>query len=340
MNDSYQIDLTEPGSTFAPFAAAEVAKECAEQESQIARYLPHFSRMSKQLKQTSEQIETSVVDVCKSFHGIAERARSTVARTADFLSSEGETVSRKQSFEGLIAKCSETLVRILNTTEEAGEISRRAVERIRQMDTASQSISAALVRMERISHENKMLAMNARIEAAHAGRHGAGFAVVAVEVVAQTQKAREVTAEVSGLITSLRELAGSTLKDLQDMNDRDHRRIEECRREVDDSLRAMQTTHGEMKSMLTGMSEEGALLANDIGSAVRGLQFQDRTSQQIAHVVEDLETLHEKLKARCGGADAGAIAPEEGFSSYTMYEERQIAGIGGTEAAAGDVELF
>jgi methyl-accepting chemotaxis protein len=192
MNDSYQIDLTEPGSNFTPFATAEVAKECAEQESQIARYLPHFSRMSKQLKQTSEQIETSVVDVCKSFHGIAERARSAVARTAGFLSSEGKAVSGNQSFEGLIANTSETLVKILNTTEEAGEISRRAVERIQQMDKAAQSISSALIRLERIAHENKMIAMNARIEAAHAGKHGAGFAVVAVEVVAQTQKARYV----------------------------------------------------------------------------------------------------------------------------------------------------
>lgn len=49
----------------------------------------------------------------------------------------------------------------------------------------------------------------------------------------------------------------------------------------------LQAAHGETKKMPTGMTEEETLLASDIGSAVRGLQFQDRTRQQITHVVED-----------------------------------------------------
>jgi hypothetical protein len=104
--------------------------------------------MSKQLKQTSQQIETSVVDVCNSFQGIAERARSTVVRASGFLSSEDGGPSNKQSFERLIDNCSGTLVKILSTTEEAGEISRRAIDRIMQMDKASQMISAALSKLE------------------------------------------------------------------------------------------------------------------------------------------------------------------------------------------------
>jgi methyl-accepting chemotaxis protein len=309
-------------------------------EAEIGRYLPHLSRMSKQLKQTSAQIESSVVDVCTSFQGIAERARETVARTSGFLSSEGSGSSGRQSFEGLIETCSKTLVKILNTQEEASETSRRAIERVQEMDKASVKISAALLTLERIARENKMLAMNARIEAAHAGELGAGFNVVAVEVVSQTEKTQAVTAQVSELIASLRSLAGSTLGDLQRMIDKDRRRADECRNEVDESLRDMQAAHGEMKKMLTGMADEGTLLAGDIGSAVRGLQFQDRTNQQIAHVVEDLDTLYAKLIAHAGPAGALEIAPAEGFSAYTMQEERQVAGIAEHEAAGGDVELF
>ena len=124
------------------------------------------------------------------------------------------------------------------------------------------------------------------------------------------------------------------------MIDKDRRRADECRNEVDESLRDMQAAHGEMKKMLTGMADEGTLLAGDIGSAVRGLQFQDRTNQQIAHVVEDLDTLYAKLTAHAGPAGALEIAPAEGFSAYTMQEERQVAGIAEHEAAGGDVELF
>lgn len=309
-------------------------------EKELAQYLPHFGRMSEQLRQTSAQIESSVVEICGSFQGIAARAQEAVSRTVGFLSEEGAEASDTGSFESLIENCSSTLVKILNVTEEAGEVSRRAVERIQEMDKASQTISGALHQLERIAAGNKILALNARIEAARAGSFGAGFAVVAMEVISQTERSQKVNAQVSSLITSLRALAGSTLDDLQSMNDKDRERVEKCRLEVNESLRDLQVAHGEMKKMLTGMTEEGAMLANDIGAAVRGLQFQDRTSQRISHVVEDLNAIRKRLAARIGDGVPVEIASVEGFSDYTMYEERVVAGIQGTESTQGDVELF
>jgi methyl-accepting chemotaxis protein len=320
--------------------SGEVAKEGLGMDTELARYLPHISRMSAQLKETSTQIESSVVGVCDSFQGIAERAKSTVSRATGFLNINGDGASSKVSFEGLIQNCAGILVKILNTTEEAGEVSRRAIDRIHQMDEHSKMILKSLVNLEKIAQENKMLALNARIEAAHAGIHGAGFSVVAVEVASQTQRSLVVTAQVSGLIDNLRNLAGSAVEDLQQMNQQGSVRAEKSRREVDESLRDMQDAHGEMKQMLSSMTKDGALLANDIGAAVRGLQFQDRTSQQIAHIVEDLDTLHARLISRCGAVAASDTASEEGFSAYTMREERQIAGIHTAESAAGDIELF
>jgi methyl-accepting chemotaxis protein len=296
--------------------------------------------MGEQLKQTSKQIEDSVVAVCDSFQGIAVRARATVARATGFLGNDGPSASDKQSFESLIETCSGTLVKILNTTVEAGEVSRRAIERIEEMDKASQQISDALGQLDQITNSNRMLAFNARIEAAHAGTAGMGFAVVAVELAAATVKSRSVTAHVGELALNLRSLAQSTLQDLRDMNEKESERVEQCRQEVDESLRDLQTAHGEMAAMLNGMTADGALLATDIGSAVRGLQFQDRISQRIAHVVADLDTLCARLKMQAGNVAPGAEAADEGFSAYTMQEEREVAGLGEAEASAGDVELF
>jgi methyl-accepting chemotaxis protein len=296
--------------------------------------------MGEQLKQTSNQIEESVVGVCDSFQGIAARARDTVARATGFLGNNGQSTQGKQSFESLIETCSGTLVKIMNTTVEAGEISRRAIERIEDMDTASQKISDALSQLDQITNSNRMLAFNARIEAAHAGSAGTGFAVVAVELAAATVKSRSVTAQVGELALNLRALAESTLQDLRRMNEKDNERVEQCRQEVDASLRDLQAAHSEMVAMLNGMTADGALLATDIGAAVRGLQFQDRISQRIGHVVEDLDTLSSRLQAHVGHAAHGAVASDEGFSAYTMREERQVAGVGEAEASGGDVELF
>ncbi len=317
--------------------AAEIRPDL---DAEIARYLPQLGRMSEQLRQTSKQIEESVVGVCDSFQGIAARARATVARATGFLSNDEQSASGKRSFEGLIEACSGTLVKIMNTTVEAGDISRRAIERIEDMDRASQQISDALSQLDQITNSNRMLAFNARIEAAHAGSAGMGFAVVAVELAAATVKSRAVTAQVGELALNLRALAESTLQDLRRMNEKDSERVEQCRLEVDVALRDLQEAHSEMAEMLTGMTDEGALLATDIGAAVRGLQFQDRISQRIGHVVADLDTLSGRLETHVGKVAPGAAPADEGFSAYTMHEEREVAGLREAEATAGDVELF
>src|ERR1700681_5027649 len=74
----------------------------SEVDAALARYLSQLGRMGEQLKQTSKQIEDSVVGVCDSFQGIASRAQATVARPTGFLGDDGQSASDRQSFEGLI----------------------------------------------------------------------------------------------------------------------------------------------------------------------------------------------------------------------------------------------
>lgn len=326
------------GAEPSPVASDSSAAAEPGVEAELARYLSILAKMSEQLKQTSAQIETSVVEVCNSFQGMAERARATVSRATSFLG-EGDGTAGKRSFDELVENTGATLVKIMNATAESGEISRRAVESMQQIDNAAQQISGALGLLEELAKQNKMLALNARIEAAHAGSQGAGFEVVAIEVASQTQRSREVSAKVGGLVEDLRSLANATLIDLRRINERDAERVEASQKEANESLRDLRTAHEEMKAMLTGITADGALLAKDIGSAVRGMQFQDRVSQRIGHVVDELETIHARLVARFGSVHID-LAADEGFRAYTMREEREAAGVHEAESPGGDVELF
>jgi methyl-accepting chemotaxis protein len=336
IEDGLDIGVTGEGLGVAENQSATALQE---RDAELARYLPHLRKMSSQLQETALQIETSVVEVCNSFEAIAERSKATVKRTAGFLG-RSEATSGVRSFESLIQSCGGTMLKIMESTAEAGEISLRAIERIEQMEKASQQIAIALRQLEHIDTGNKILALNARIEAAHSGSMGAGFAAVAVELASQTAKSRAVVAQVGELAGNLRGLAEFTLEDLRQMSGKDQERVEQCRREVDESLRELHGAHGEMKAMLSEMTEDGALLSNEIGSAVRGLQFQDRTNQRIAHVVEDLDTLQERMAKHLGNVPLDDGAASEGFSAYTMREERVAAGFHEAEAAGGDVELF
>src|SRR5664279_5664206 len=105
MNNGVQTELWATELSPSPEFPGELASAHFVAGAELAGYLPHLGRMSKQLKATSQQIESSVVGVCDSFQGIAERAKETVSRTAGFLSSEGHDRSSRLSFEKLIENC-------------------------------------------------------------------------------------------------------------------------------------------------------------------------------------------------------------------------------------------
>jgi hypothetical protein len=80
---------------------------------------------------------------------------------------------------------------------------------------------------------------------------------------------------------------------------------------------------------------------------VEGLQFQDRLSQRIGHVIEGLAAMESALSGHAVDAGTGSAVLQELQKSYTMHSERAAhggAGVATGEAAAepdtGDVELF
>jgi methyl-accepting chemotaxis protein len=309
-------------------------------DTEIASFPPRLERMGAQLKQVSAQVEESIVEVCGSFQGIAERARASAVRTTSFLSQGNSKAGGARSFDGLIEDCGETMVKLMNTSVQAGEVALRTVERVQEMDQASREITDSLLRLEEIAMSNRILALNARIEAARSGEQGVGFAAVAVELASQTDKSQKVTSQVSDLVGRLRTLAESTRIEQQKLQREGDKRVTQSREDVKQTLQALQDAHAQMKEMLKIMTEEGALLSRDIGAAVRGLQFQDRVSQRIAHVVEDIETIKGRLISRFGSSSSSDESPGAAFSGYSMREEREVYGIAGDESDPGDIELF
>ncbi|MCW8895875.1 MAG: methyl-accepting chemotaxis protein [Sulfurimonas sp.] len=114
---------------------------------------------------------------------------------------------------------SSTVNRIHNVSERENEM----VDSLQSLVTNANETKEILATIGDIAEQTNLLALNAAIEAARAGEHGRGFAVVADEVrklAERTQKSlAETTTTTNVLIQSIADSASSLTSNAKEVND-------------------------------------------------------------------------------------------------------------------------
>ncbi|HVN54927.1 MAG TPA: methyl-accepting chemotaxis protein [Anaerolineaceae bacterium] len=268
---------------------ASSAEQAGQATSQIAATIQQVARGTSQQTESVTRTASSVEQMSRAIDGVARGAQEqaqAVARTAEITHELTNAIQQVTSNAEAGAKGSEQAAQVARSGTEIVHATIQGMETIQEkvalssqivqdMGVRSERISMIVETIEDIASQTNLLALNAAIEAARAGEHGKGFAVVADEVRKLAEKSAQATKEIGGL-------------------------VKEIQSTVADAVEAMQAGSTEVERGVGQAKQAGLALSEILGAA----ETVNRQVGEIATEAKHMSHLSDELVAASDGVSA------------------------------------
>jgi methyl-accepting chemotaxis protein len=248
---------------------------------------------SKQIRMQAteaEQMATAVNQMAATVNEVAGFAANaaTATRKAD---QEVETGNQ------VVKETASSITELANKLEDAAASVNRVSEDSGNIEKIIEVINA-------IAEQTNLLALNAAIEAARAGEHGRGFAVVADEVRSLASRTQDSTREIQDMIGRLQAGAGEASGEMERSRDLARVTVEKTA-EAETALgriREEVASINDMNAQIASAAEEQSSVAEEVNRNIA--RIHDATietsagSDQVAGASRDLAVLAGQLRSR------------------------------------------
>ncbi|MDO8826516.1 methyl-accepting chemotaxis protein [Methylophaga sp.] len=234
------------------------------------------------LKQQEEtdQVATAMNEMTASVQEVARTATNAAeaARNADNEAKAGKQVVLET-------------MRSIDTL--ASEVEKAAVT-LSELEADIGNIGAIVDVIRGITEQTNLLALNAAIEAARAGEHGRGFAVVADEVRTLAARTQSSTHEIEEMVERLQQGARAAVKVMNESRESAKTSVQKAASAGSalDSITAMISTMDEMSTQISNAANEQSSVAEDINRGIVNIsQIADHTADGARATSEAVDTL-------------------------------------------------
>lgn len=258
---------------------------------------PAIEETEQSLQNIYSTQEDAVMTLSTSFlelQGFIDQQTANTSSLIRMESGSGELYS--DSMRSFAQNTEGTLDQFIKSTVEMSTYSMELLESVNEIHEEVPKVLKTLQDIDGISSQTNLLALNAAIEAARAGEHGRGFAVVADEVRTLSTRSAQFSEAVQKQLNSISDRITALTADVGKLASYDVSYVIAAKKDIHLALEKIVKKAESDATISSGLDALAHQLEDTLAGAIRGLQFGDINGQHLLFTIETLGFINDQLK--------------------------------------------
>ncbi len=277
----------------------------------------NVTSQSEELTQSANEVKEGAVQISTTMQEMASGSETQANNASDLSSvmdsftakmqeanANGEDIYQSSTdVLGMTTEGAQLMEKSVQQMSKIDEIVQDAVQKVKGLDTQSQEISKLVSVIQDIADQTNLLALNAAIEAARAGEHGKGFAVVADEVRKLAEQVGDSVTDITGIVSNIQKESNVVTESLQGGYE-----------EVEKGTEQIKTTGETFTNIESAIKD----VVSKIETVTNNLANMSSSSQEMNASVEEIASVSEESAA---GVEQTSASAQQATSSVEEVAE-------------------